>query len=360
MEGTPLIAVAPLAQRRERVAWIACGAAVLAAVGLAIFNFRQRPTRPQTVRFAILPPENAKFPVSPEFHNVAVSPDGSRVAFVAAREGQGTIWIRPLDAQSPVSLAATEGASSPFWSPDGASLGFFADGKLKKISLAGGPAQTICDASGKNAGAWGRTGTILFTQYFSPKDGLYSVSASGGAARPISIAYDEIRWPYFFPDGRRFLFLGWSPKDDAFFLLAGALDSPEVHRVAPLQSRAELSRNGELFYVREGNLVARAFDATKLRFTGDAVPVAEKIPYFSPTGWAPFAVSETGVLAYQAWDAAPRLRWVDRKGQTVGTVGPPGLYFSLRLSPTGGRRRSKKPIRLRAPPISGSTISRGR
>ncbi len=176
---------------------------------------------------------------------MAVSPDGSRVAFVAAREGQGTIWIRPLDAQSPVSLAATEGASSPFWSPDGASLGFFADGKLKKISLAGGPAQTICDASGKNAGAWGRTGTILFTQYFSPKDGLYSVSASGGAARPISIAYDEIRWPYFFPDGRRFLFLGWSPKDDAFFLLAGALDSPEVHRVAPLQSRAELSRNGE-------------------------------------------------------------------------------------------------------------------
>jgi Tol biopolymer transport system component len=338
----PAVAVEPSARRRERVAWIACGAAVLAAVGLAIFHFPQRPTRPQPVRFSILPPENAKFRVGVEFHNVAVSPDGSRVAFVAVREGQDTIWMRLLDAQSPLSLPATEGASSPFWSPDGASLGFFADGKLKKISLAGGPAQTICDASGKNAGAWGRAGTMLFTQIFSPKDGLYAVPASGGAAQPISVAYEQIRWPYFLPDGRRFLCLGRSPKEWAGFLLAGDLDSPEVHRVAPLQSRVELSRNGELFYVREGNLVARAFDPTKLRFTGDAVPVAEKMPYFSPTGWAPFAVSETGVLAYQAWSAPPQLRWVDRKGQTVGTVGPPGLYSSLRLSPDGRKAAIEK------------------
>jgi Tol biopolymer transport system component len=342
VEGAPAVVVEPSARRRERVAWIACGAAVLAAVGLAIFHFRQQPPRPQPVRFSILPPENAKFRVGVEFHNLAVSPDGSRVAFVAVREGQDTIWMRPLDAQSPLSLPATEGASSPFWSPDGAFLGFFADGKLKKISLAGGPAQTICDASGKNAGAWGRTGTILFTQIFSPKDGLYAVPASGGAARSLSAAYDWISWPYFLPDGRRFLCLGWSPKEQAGFLLAGDVDSPEVHRVAPLQSRVELSRNGELFYVREGNLVARAFDTTKLRFTDDAVPVAEKIPYFSPSRWAPFTVSKTGVLAYQAWGAAPRLRWVDRKGQTVGTVGPPGLYQSLRLSPDGRKAAIEK------------------
>jgi len=342
VEGAPAVAVAPLVRRRERIAWIACGAAVLLATGIAIFYFRQRPARPQPVRFSILLPENSKFREGVEFHNLAVSPDGSRIAFVAVREGQGMIWMRPIGADGPAPLPATDGASSPFWSPDGASLAFFADGKLKKISLAGGPAQTICDASGKNAGTWGRTGTILFTQVFSPSDGLYAVPASGGAARPISVAYDGVRWPYFLPDGRRFLCLGWSPKERTNFLLAGDLDSPEARRIAPLRSRFELSRNGDLFYVNEGNLVARAFDAAKLRFVGDAVPIAEKIPYFGPTGWGPFAVSQTGVLAYQARSSTPQLRWVDRKGQTVGTVGPPGLYFTLRFSPDGRKAAIEK------------------
>jgi len=115
VEGAPAVAVAPLARRRERIAWIACGAAALAAVGLAIFHFRQRPARPQPVRFSILPAENSKFREGVEFHNLAVSPDGSRIAFVAVREGQGMIWMRPLGADAPAPLPATDGASSPFW-----------------------------------------------------------------------------------------------------------------------------------------------------------------------------------------------------------------------------------------------------
>ena len=301
----PAVAVEPSARRRERVAWIACGAAVLAAVGLAIFHFRQRPTRPQPVRFSILPPENAKFRVGVEFHNLAVSPDGSRVAFVAVREGQDTIWIRPLDAQSPLSLPATEGASSPFWSPDGASLGFFADGKLKKISLAGGPAQTICDASGKNAGAWGRTGTILFTQIFSPKDGLYAVPASGGAAQPISVAYEA--------DPLALLSPGWPPTSSAWdgaqrsgpsFLLAG---------------RSRLSRSPS----RRAASVPRR-----------ALPRTEISSMCAKAFWSPGHSTPRSFASRATPSRSPK-----RSRTSVRPAGPPSRFRKPACSPTRPERR---------------------
>jgi eukaryotic-like serine/threonine-protein kinase len=292
------------------------------------------------------PPEKATLSSDQaELHNLALSPDGSRIAFVASLEGQSRIWVRPLDALSATPLAGTEGASSPFWSPDGAFLGFFAETKLKTIAVAGFPAQTVCPTAGANSGAWGPTGTILFTQAFSPKDGLYSVPASGGEPRQItgdSGDFSGGRWPRFLPDGRRFLFLSWNAKEKTKFLVSGELGSPEIRRVAPLRSRVEISGAGDLFYVREGVLVARAFDSSTLRFTGEPVPVAERIPYFSPTGWAPFSVSENGVVAYQAGAAEAPLRLLDRKGQTVATLGPPGEYSSVRLSPDGRKAAVEK------------------
>jgi serine/threonine protein kinase len=345
-ESGPTFAVASLARRREKIAWIACGAAVLVAVGLAIFHFRQRPSRPPPVRFLLSPPEKATLSSDrAELHSLAVSPDGSRIALVASLEGKDRIWVRSLEALSPTSLAGTEGASSPFWSPDGTFLGFFADLKLKTIPVAGGPTQTICAAAGANTGAWGGTGTILFTQAFSPKDGLYSVPASGGEPRQITSDSGDFsggRWPRFLPDSRRFLFLSWSAKDKTRFLVSGELGSPEIHRIAPLRSRFELSANGDLFYVRDGVLVARAFDSSTLRFTGEAVPIAERIPYFSPTGWAPFSVSENGSIAYQAGAPESPLRWLDRKGQTLATLGPPGEYKNVRLSPDGRKAAVEK------------------
>jgi len=332
--------------RSGRIAWAAAALATLAALVLAVVHFRQRPSRPPPVRFLVSPPEKATLSSDePELHNLAVSPDGSRIAFVASLEGQSRIWVRPLDALSATPLAGSEGASSPFWSPGGAILGFFADGKLKTIAVTGGPAQTVCPTAGANTGAWGRTGTILFTQAFSPKDGLYSVPASGGEPRQITADSGDFsggRWPRFLPDGRRFLFLSWSAKDKTKFLASGELGSTEIRRVAPLKSRVEISGAGDLFYVREGVLVATAFDSSRLRFAGEAVPVAERIPYFSPTGWAPFSVSENGVVAYQAGAVESPLRWLDRKGQTVATLGPPGEYSSVRLSPDGRKAAVEK------------------
>jgi eukaryotic-like serine/threonine-protein kinase len=325
--------------RSGRIAWAAAALATLAALILAAVHFRQRPLRRSPARFLVAPPEKATLSSGlGEWHNLAVSPDGSRIAFVASLEGKSRIWVRPLDALSAESLAGTEGGDSPFWSPDGASVGFFADEKLKTIAAGGGPAQTICPAAGQKGGAWGRTGTILFTQTFSPKDGLYSVPASGGEPRQItgdSGDFSGVRWPRFLPDGRRFLFLASSAKEKAKVLVSGELGSSEIRRVAPIRSRVELSADGDLFYVRDGVLVMQAFDFSTLHLTSDPVPVAEKIPYFSPTGWAPFSVSENGVVAYQAGAAESPLRWLDRKGQAVATLGPPGDYSSVRLSPDG-------------------------
>ncbi len=336
----------PARMARPTVLWVVTSLALLTAAWIAAAHFRERPLRPPPVRFLVAPPEKVTLSSDQaELHNLAVSPNGSRIAFVASLEGQSRIWVRPLDALSATSLAGTEGASSPFWSSDGAFLGFFADGKLKTIAIAGGPAQTVCPTAGANTGAWGRTGTILFTQAFSPKDGLYSVPASGGEPRQItgdSGDFSGGRWPRFLQDGRRFLFLSWSPKDKTKFLVSGEIGSPEIRRVGPLRSRVEISGAGDLFYVREGVLVARAFDSSTLRFTGEAVPVAEGIPYFSSTGWAPFSVSENGVVAYQASAAESPLRWLDRKGLTIATLGPPGEYSSVRLSPDGRKAAVEK------------------
>ncbi len=326
--------------RRPWLAWAVAALGVVAAVGLAVSRLRETLPSSRPVRFSFPPPEKAAVPSDVERHDLAVSPDGERIAFVVSSEGQSRIWVRSLDALSPRAIPGTEGASSPFWSPDGSNLAFFADGKLKRVALAGGPAQKICDAAGRNAGSWGKAGTILFTQYFSREDGLYAVAAAGGSPARISTSgpwrgFMEPRWPHFLPDGNRFLCLSWSPKEGTGFLLAGSVGSPALERIAPLESRVELSGGGHLLYVHEGLLVARPFDAAKLRFTGEAIPIAERLPYFGPTGWAPFSGSPSGVFAYLASGPEAPVRWFDREGRGAGTVGPPGAYGTLRLSPDG-------------------------
>jgi len=331
--------------RSGRFGWVAAILTTIAAIILATIHLREKPSRPPPVRFLVSPPENARLSSSQtEFQNLAVSPDGNRLAFVASLEGKDRLYVRPLDSLSAIPLAGTEGASSPFWSPDGAFLGFFADKKLKTISLAGGPVQSICEAPVLGAGAWSRNGTILFAQFFSEQPGLYSVPASGGEARKIvgdSADLSGARWPLFLPDGQRFLFLAASPKDRKRFLVSGSLGSAEIRKVTPLPSRVEIS-GGHLFYVREGVLVMRDFDPTTLRLTGEALPVAERIPFFSPSGWAPFSVSGNGVIAYQAGATDSPLGWLDRKGQTVATLGPPGIYAHARLSLDGRRAAVEK------------------
>ncbi len=326
-----------LASRRiERLVWaIACAVLLISAV---VLYFIRPALQARPIRFDVLPPEKAGFVTEVEEHNLAISPDGRVLAFVTDSGGQRRIWLRPLNKLAAQPLSGTEGAASPFWSPDSRYLGFFADGKLKKVPASGGTPQILCSVSGvAEAGSWGPNERILFTE-FEGRDAIFVVFASGGEPTALldskAVAFGSFRWPYWLPDGKRFLFLSWDEKESPC-IRAASIESPKGVCVLPVASRVEFAQ-GHLIYVRERALVAQPFDIGSLRATGEPVPLANRLPYFL-TGWAPFSVSRDGVLAYQAGEISSRLTWVNRKGEILQTIGEAAPYNSINLSPDGHR-----------------------
>ncbi|MFY9550461.1 MAG: hypothetical protein WAU32_04865, partial [Thermoanaerobaculia bacterium] len=279
--------------------------------------------------------------------SIALSPDGTRLAFVARDPaGKNLLWIRPLASLAAQPLAGTENPSFPFWSPDGRSLGFFADGKLRRIDASGGPPQTLADAPVPRGGSWSREGVILFSPVVD--GGLYRVSASGGPATAVT-RLDESRgetthrWPYFLPDGRHFLYLvatfGSGEEKERMGIYLRALDSKEERLIAAAKSTLAYAAPGFVLFRRERHLVAQPFDARSLRITGDPSLVAENIQYFPQTSGAVFSVSENGLLVYQAESTSvlSRLLWLDRSGREIGSLGEVGDQANPRISPDGKR-----------------------
>ena len=205
---------APVAARRksrEKLAWGVAAAAVLAAAVLGAGFVRRAPKGQRAVRFVVPTPEGIIAIDAPR-----ISPDGRFLAFNATdSEGKTRIWVRPLNALSAQPLQGTEGTTRPFWSPDSRFLGFFAEGKLKKIEVSGGPAQKICDAPTGADGNWGTEGVILYDG--TGADPIYRVSAAGGtpavaAKQDPARKESEVGWPEFLPDGRHFLYMAISQK----------------------------------------------------------------------------------------------------------------------------------------------------
>ncbi len=254
---------------------------------------------------------------------LALSPDGRRLAFVAGTEDKSTrLWVRLLDAPSARSLDGTEGAIGPFWSADSRLIGFFADGKLKKIDPAGGPAIAIADAPfvpGPPTGAtWSQNGTILFAVVGK---GLFRVSANGGTASAVTNAEGGLHHlPSFLPDGEHFLFRVASPGAGATGLTAneihvGSLASSDTRPLLRDASQAFYSQ-AHLLFVRNEALMAQAFDARTLTTTGDPFLVAEEVLTGSG-GASAFSASTNGVLVFQGGEVLrhSRLAWVDRSRQ---------------------------------------------
>ncbi|HEV2762406.1 MAG TPA: protein kinase, partial [Pyrinomonadaceae bacterium] len=286
-------------RRRELIAWGVAGAALLAAaLSLVLPSLRPTPQEDPAAaaRFLLAPPGKGEVAGAP-----VISPDGRRVVLVVRDvAGRQSLWLRPLDALDAQQLAGTEGAVSPFWSPDGRSIGFIAAGKLKKLDLSGGPAQTLSDAISVG-GAWNRDGVIVFAR--SPTEGLYRIPAAGGTPEPLT-TLDKSRneythaWPHFLPDGRHFLYVaGASPREQSAIFL-GSLDSKQTRLLLNVESSVAYAPPGYLLYALEGTLVARPFDADRLELTGEAVPVVKQIGFTTGTARAHFAVSETGTLLY--------------------------------------------------------------
>jgi eukaryotic-like serine/threonine-protein kinase len=329
---------APVAQRRksrERLAWSLAAAAAAAATILGIGFVRRAPARLHVVRFEIATQEGITSIDAPR-----ISPDGHTLAFNATdSSGKSRIWLRPLNALVAQPLAGTEGTTRPFWSPDSRFLAFFAEGKLEKIDVSGGPPQKICDAPGGSDGSWSPEGVILYDG--TGTDPIYRVPAAGGTPVPAvkieaSRKETQVGWPEFLPDGRHFLYMATGEKADDNLYRVGALDSTESKVLAPAQTLVTYAPPGYLLFVRDKTLVAQPFDAKALKTTGEPIPLAEHIGTDS-VGLARFSVSRGGTLVYRTGETGDRFLWVDRSGKEGDAVGDRGDNHNPALSPGGDR-----------------------
>ena len=240
-------------------------------------------------------------------------------------------------------LAGTDDATSPFWSPDGRSIGFFADRKLKRIPSAGGAVQTICDAQDGRGASWSVDDVIVFAP--APFTGLSKVPATGGA--PVAITRVEgqgrtHRLPSFLPDGKHLLYLAGTQTSDIdknTTIQALDLATGKSTLVARENSEGRFVEPGYLVFVREGNLLAQPFDRKALKTTGPAVPIAEGVAFEAFRWVGKFAISNTGRLVYQGNEAfrKSRLTWFDLDGKPLGSVGEGANFFTVALSPDSQR-----------------------
>ncbi len=297
---------------------------------------------PELVQLSLLPPPGTTFsspPASVVTPQIAISPDGRQVAFVAeAPRGRPSLFVRSLGDSEAKLLRGTEDAIFPFWSPDSRSLGFFAQGKLKTIGIEGGPPRTLSDASlDSRGGSWG-DGTILFAP--GPNTGLFRIGATGvGTASQVtkfdtSRAENSHRFPAFLPDGRNFLYATRSTRQEHWGVSIASLDSPVG---TPLIERTEWSAQfalpGYVLFVRAGTLMAQRFDVDRMSISGEAVAVGGDVGV-TTTAYAAFSASQTGVIGHVRNIALPGdLRWFDRSGNAAGSVGTPGEYLDFELSP---------------------------
>jgi Tol biopolymer transport system component len=336
-------------RRRERLTW---ATAMLLAVGLAAAlasNFLTEVPEPRpAARFAVGDPEG--WSLADDLGWPVPSPDGRQVVFRAFPEGrEGTpgaamLWTRPLEALTARPLPGTEGVTSnpPFWSPDGRFLGFFAEGELRRLDQGNGTVQTICalPSGGFGSGDWNEDGTIVFAT--GGAAGLiYSVPATGGEAKQVMTLDVEAgeathHTPQLLPDGRRFLFLV-SGEEEPTGLYLSSLDAPdEKHRVAPGWIRRVYAA-GHLLFARDGTLLAQPFDVERGELGGEPVAIASSVASWDLfPGMAWFAVSSGGTLASFSGQGASgqvQLAWRDRNGGQIGTIGAPGRYAQITLSP---------------------------
>ena len=333
---------APVAARRksrERVAWVLAGVGALAVIALGMLAVSWAPKPPDPVRFFIAPPPEIVGMGTPK-----VSPNGRYVAYNAVdSSGVTRLWIRPMESLSAQPMPGTENAARPFWSPDSRFLAFMADGKLKKIAVNGGPAQTICDSGSQGDGSWSKDGVILFDATAS--DSIKRVPAAGGTPVPASWI-DHVHgesgnaWPQFLPDGRHFIYLGLSQKAESTALRIGDLRSHQSRVLAVGNfSRMDLVP-GYILFVKDRALLAQPFDAGSGKLKGEAFPVVDDVAVGGGgAANAEFSASHNGVLVFRGGAGAPQtqLTWVDRTGRDVGTVGGPSQYGVFDLSRDGKR-----------------------
>lgn len=319
--------------------WLPLAVALLAVVGITWIVAR-RPAAAARMQFAI--------PVPGEVSHMALSADGSTLAFVSPDEKSGIpmLYVQRIGSSDLRVLEGTEGASYPFWSPDGAYLAFFAKGKLQKVPSSGGTPQMLAKVWAARGGSWGKRNVIIY----APDSGtaIWRVDADGSNAAPVTnniMAKGEQshRWPVFLPDGDRFLFwggnFGGSRDDKQSGIYVSSLEGKE-RRLVTLGHSSFALDSDHLFFADDGqHLVALSFDSAKATVSGNVLAVANSVAFQPSTYWAALTASANGTLVYNtsAGASLSELTWMDRSGKQLGTVGGPAVQCNPMLSPDDSR-----------------------
>lgn len=332
---------------RFRLSWLLTVLTTAATVVLGYLLLSQEKPQTHTMRFCVPLPQQVIEAQWPQ-----ISPDGRLLAFLATdSSGTRSIWIRPLNGLTAYPLPGTEKALRPFWSPDGRYLAFFEDGDgkrpLKKIEVTGGHPSVICEADGAD-GDWGPNDVILFDGYMLS---ICKVSANGGTPRPVTVVdssahEDNHGWPSFLPDGRHFIFVAFTDSSarngNGHMLKLGNIDNTECRTLGIVDTRAMYCEPGYILCKQNGSLVALPFDADRGEFTGDPIPLSNETSFASGAAEGiNLSASRNGILATIPdaieRDSISRLAWVSRQGKILDTIGPPGIYRDIVLSPDGSR-----------------------
>jgi len=333
----PVIGRAP-----ARRGWIVAAVLGVVAVGalVAAYMASQRPM--PLLRTEISAPEKTHFNLSGDNSGTpAISPNGRYIVFGAIGANGAQLYLRALDDGTARPLPGTEGGFFPFWSPDSRSIAFFTADKLKRVDLGGTSAVSICDGSLGRGGTWNRDGTILAAIYYNA--GIFRVPASGGAPTAITkvdyVNSSSHRWPFVLPDGKHFLYLAVNhdqpagPNTAIFF---ASTDGKENRLLFSSLSNA-IYVAGRLLFMKENSLMAQPFDPGAGKFTGEPKALQENVQYDSSVWRANLSVSDNGMMIYVSGATAgtQALTWFDRSGKPTGTVGDPGAFQELELSPDG-------------------------
>ncbi len=326
---------------RERLAWGIAAALLAAVMALGSAWLSRSPQQEKMVAAGIAPPPGTSL-IPFDFLGLSLSPDGTQLAFVAIESrGQQQIWIRELGSSQARPVSGTEGASYPFWSPDGRHVGFFAQGKLKRVDLRGGAPQVLADAPSGRGADWGENDQIVYSPNI--RTSIYSIAASGGT--PVEITkYDPEtetthRWPVLLPDGEHFVYVSRRRGEggtEMGRLMLASLDRGEA-RVLIEDSTNSIYVPGYLLHGKGQSLFAQPFDLDKLETIGRGIPIVDRdVSLWEPKNLAMFTASDDGTVIYLPSSTRKSvLEMVDRQGRPLESVSDPEYQSSARFSPDG-------------------------
>jgi Tol biopolymer transport system component len=333
------------AKGRNWLPWAVAGLAAAGLAGLAFVHFRETTPELQAIRFTISSPPDATF--ANTYCATAPSPDGRHVIFGAAIAGKNALWIRPLASAESRVLPGTEGGNCPTWSPDSKSIVFSANGKLKRIELAGGAPLTLGDSNEdavSTTASWNRNGEILFGSV----QGLQKVSASGGGGTLLTQVDAATESGHGYPqfiDNDRFIYFVQSNDPNIQGVYSSSVKSPKDRRLivrAPAKGvyvPAKGNAPDYLLWMQDQNLVAQRFNRDALQVEGDPMAVAEGVSSNPNVPIrAAFWANDSGLLTYLTGVAVKQpLVWIARDGKRLGEIAPEDAFSRISLAPENDR-----------------------